>query len=558
MDSEDFVDDDGVAYHWESQVFQKIHMEAESGDAASQFRLALLFSGEAGLIAPNPQKQAEWYQKASEQDHWPAMNNLACMYRDGTGVEQSKEKAFELFLKAAQNELMLAQYNVALCFEIGDGVVKNLDLAFDWYNAASKQGDAISLFKCGCFYFDGIGRPKDKKLGFDFFKQSAEKGHTQSIYLVGYCLQNGFGSEYSDSFVEWYQRAADAGHARASLKLALIYDDGLSVSSDYDKVIHYLNQSANCGNAEAKFRLYEKLSDQITDESGRQRLRQLLEQAAEAGFKDARNKFAKCLLEGDLFSKDVDRSIQLMERSVDDGDHGVFFLLDSVAECDLTSARRDALLRITKKSADLFNQYAAFQYAQQLEAKGSKKDLEEAHKYYASAAALGHHAAVLDLARCYQHGLGCDKSLPRETASIYYQQTFVVGILANECLGKLAGMFADGVGLPKNYVFAYALSNFAGAAGDVGSIALRDSLEAKMSPEQIGKAQDMSQEWSDLSQIKDHKLFPDWMREPPEYTLLKQEAKARRLYEAKGNARLAKLILSALKANEENNHGEKS
>ena len=556
MDSEDRVDDDGVDYQWESQVFEKIHRDAESGDAPSQFQLARLFSGEAGVVASNPQKQAEWYQKAAEQDYWPAMNNLACMYRDGTGIEQSKEKAFELFLKAAQNELMLAQYNVARCFEHGAGVAKNFDLAFDWYNAAGKQGDAISLFKCGCFYFDGMGRPKDKKRGFDFFKQAAEKSHTHSIYLVGYCLQNGFGTEYSDTFVEWYQKAADAGHAQASLN-ALIYDDGLSVPSDYDKVIHYLNQSANCGNAEEKFRLYEKLSDQITDESGRQRLRQLLEQAAESGFKDARNKLAKCLLEGDLFSKDVDRSIQLIERAVDDGDHGAYSVLGSVAEGDLTSARRYALLRITKKSADLFNQYAAFQYAQQLEAKGSEEDLEEAHKYYSSAAALGHYAAAINLARCYQLGIGCDESRPRETASIYYHHAFVVVRRAHECLGKLAGMFADGVGLPKNYVFAYALSNFAGAAGDDGAIALRDSLEAKMSPEQIGKAQDMTQEWSDLSQIKVHKFFPDWMREPPKYTLLKEEAKARRLYEAKGYARLAKIVLSGLKANEVNDQGEK-
>jgi hypothetical protein len=39
--------------------------------------------------------------------------------------------------------------------------------------------------------------------------------------------------------------------------------------------------------------------------------------------------------------------------------------------------------------------------------------------------------------------------------------------------------------------------------------------------------------------------------------LFKEEAKARRLYEANGYARLAKMILSALKANEVNDQGEK-
>jgi len=541
MDSDDFFDDEGDIYPWEVQVFEKIHMEAEAGDASSQFQLALLFSGEGSVVAANPQKQAAWYQKACDQGHFGAMNNLGLLYEKGVGVDKSESKAFELFNAAAQHEDDgVAQFNLGRCFERAIGVVKDVQVAFKWYEVSAKSGNSESNFKCGVFLFDGIGHSKDRVQAFLYFKDAAEKGHLQSTYSVGYCLQNGFGTEYSDSFVEWYKKAADAGHARASLKLALVYDDGLSETADYDKVIHYLNQSANYGSAEAKFRLYEKLSDQITDESGRQRLRQLLEQAAESDFKDARNKLAECLLEGDLFSKDIDRSIQLMERSVDDGDHGVYFLVNSIGNSDLTSSRRDALLRITKKSADLFNKYAAYKYAQECEAKGGEDDLKDAHKYYSSAAALGHHAAPFDLARCYQLGIGCDESLPREMASIYYHQAFVVGVRAHECLGKLAGMFGDGVGLTKNYVFAYALSNFAGAAGDYGAIELRDSLEAKMSPEQIGKAQDMTQEWSNFNQIKDQKFFPDWMREPPEYTLLKEEAKARRLYEAKANARIEK------------------
>ena len=105
-------------------------------------------------------------------------------------------------------------------------------------------------------------------------------------------------------------------------------------------------------------------------------------------------------------------------------------------------------------------------------------------------------------------------------------------------------MYGDGLGVPKNYVFAYALSNFAAAAGEEKAITLRDWLEAKMSPEQIGKAQDMTHQWNDLSQIKDHKFFPDWMNEPPEYTLLQKEAAAKKRKAIKSNANFAKLVVN--------------
>ena len=90
---------------------------------------------------------------------------------------------------------------------------------------------------------------------------------------------------------------------------------------------------------------------------------------------------------------------------------------------------------------------------------------------------------------------------------------------------------------------------FRAAAGADGAIALRDSLEAKMSPEQIDKAQDMSQEWNNFSQINDHKFFPDWIREPPEYTFLKEEANAKRLNKTIGDEIPLKQLLRFLRAN---------
>jgi TPR repeat protein len=555
------IEDEMESGDWNSQVFEQIYQRAQSGDVSSQFSLGMLFSGKSGLVPPNAKKQVEWYQKACEQDHWPSMNNLGLLYENGVGVEKSESKAFELFYKASHHEdQATAQFNLGRCYESGIGVVKDIENAFKWYKVSAKSGSPESNYKCGFFLFDGIGRTKDLKAGFEFFQKAAEKEHVHSMYLVGYCLQNGLGTEQNDAFIKWYQKAADAGHARANFKLAQCYDDGLGVEADFEKALHFFNQAANNGNNEAKFKLYKKLAGQLTDEAGKEKLKKLLEQSAESGFKEARHTLAKCLLDGDLFSKDVDRAMHLIERSVDDGDHGVYFMAVSIPEEDLTSERRITLKQIIKKSADLFNEYAAYEYAQQCEVEENEEAFKEAHHYYSSAAALGHYSAAFELARCYKLGIGCDEKLPRETASIYYYQAFVVGMLAHKGLTELAGMYGDGIGVPKNYVFAYALSNFAAAAGEEKAITLRDSLETKMSNEQIAKAQDMTHEWNDLSQIKDNKFFPEWMHEPPEYTLLQKEAAAKKRKKIESNANFSKLLLNLFekKVNDGNDMEDKS
>jgi hypothetical protein len=143
-------------------------------------------------------------------------------------------------------------------------------------------------------------------------------------------------------------------------------------------------------------------------------------------------------------------------------------------------------------------------------------------------------------------GIGCDKDGVNEAGIIYYHLAFADKHRSVESLAKLAEFFANGVRVPKNYIFAYALSNFSSSVGVEEACALRDSLETKMSPEQVGKAQDMSLEWNCLSQIKDHKFFPDWMRELPEYMHLEEEANAKKLIDVEQSERVVSLFAKVI------------
>lgn len=127
---------------------------------------------------------------------------------------------------------------------------------------------------------------------------------------------------------------------------------------------------------------------------------------------------------------------------------------------------------------------------------------------------MGHSQGAFEVARCYQHGMGCEVN-HKEALVIYYFVTFQWEANSVEAIGKLADAFAKGIGVLKNYIFSYALSNFAAAAGYEPSIKTRDEIETIMTPEQIGKAQQLSCEWSNISDIEGCTLFPNWITDEP-------------------------------------------
>ena len=64
-----------------------------------------------------------------------------------------------------------------------------------------------------------------------------------------------------------------------------------------------------------------------------------------------------------------------------------------------------------------------------------------------------------------------------------------------EAQSLLGACYWEGQGVPKDYVLAYMWLNLSAAAGDALAQKARESVEKKMSPEQITEAQRMCREW---------------------------------------------------------------
>ena len=123
--------------------------EAKSGLASSQFLLGLLYTtgAESEVIAPDPHKAREWYEKAALQGHTVAQLALASIYEQGHYVERDVDKAKMWYEKAALQGVAPAQVRMGEFYERGLGVEQDFAKAMEWYKLAVLQNNAEAKSK---------------------------------------------------------------------------------------------------------------------------------------------------------------------------------------------------------------------------------------------------------------------------------------------------------------------------------------------------------------------------------------------------------------------------
>jgi TPR repeat protein len=115
---------------------------------------------------------------------------LAARYFDGNGVgiPQSYTKAAELLMQAATvGADPDAQFNLALMYENGHGVEQSYECAADWYEMAIVSGNGIyprAWFNIGVLYDCGDGVDQSFEKSREYFSVAAAQGHTDAIEFI--------------------------------------------------------------------------------------------------------------------------------------------------------------------------------------------------------------------------------------------------------------------------------------------------------------------------------------------------------------------------------------
>jgi len=117
------------------QSLQFLGPLAESGDAESQHRCAIMYQNGLGLVA-NEAKAVEYMRAAAEQGHPVAQHGLGFMYMEGECVEKNAQEAIKWFTKAGEQGLVGSLTTLAMMYQEGAGVEQDLEKAKELYSKA--------------------------------------------------------------------------------------------------------------------------------------------------------------------------------------------------------------------------------------------------------------------------------------------------------------------------------------------------------------------------------------------------------------------------------------
>jgi uncharacterized protein len=254
----------------------ELRTKAVAGDAIAQTALGRAYRTGDG-VPHSDQTAAEWFRKAADQGNADAENSLGTMYAFGDGVERNKENAVSWYRKAAKHGSGAAMFNLGAAYYNGDGVDIDDDASCAWFLLAQEAGyaaadEAVSratfenakvpiraFEKIGAMYASGAELPKNASAALKWYRRAADDGSREASVAVASILAAG-PHPTEEEFAEARRRceqAANHSYAPAAYCMALIYRRGLGVAKDPIETAKWLARAADLGHAQATLQLGE-------------------------------------------------------------------------------------------------------------------------------------------------------------------------------------------------------------------------------------------------------------------------------------------------------------
>jgi TPR repeat protein len=116
------------------------------------------------------------------------------------------------------------------------------------------DGEAQTLYLRGLSHFRGEGAPKDPVRARELQHAAAGRGLPEAQFELSLLLRKGIGGKRDTRGAKrWEEKAAEAGHPRASLNRASRLASARK--PDYQGAVSWYERAAGAGNAEAAARL---------------------------------------------------------------------------------------------------------------------------------------------------------------------------------------------------------------------------------------------------------------------------------------------------------------
>lgn len=321
---------------------------------------------------------------------------------------------------------------------------------------------------------------------------------------------------------------AEANEASAQTTLASLYEFGLGVPQDFKAAAQWYRRAAEQGQPDAQLRLGTLLTEGVGVTRDNQQASIWLEKAAEQNHAEAQYLLA-LQIENDLHPNYMPQNaVAWYVKSADQNYHeaqaslGVLYQDGTFVAQDYHKAREYYLKAAEQGNLRAQNNLGVL-YTRGL---GVVQDYDTGFSWYKQAATGGYGKAMRNLGVMYDNGFGVEQS---DQEAIYWYRKATEKSRQQRSAGKnatpgqdtpplsptiglselkalasigngnaqfmLGSLYFSGDGVPQDYVYAYAWFNLASSGGINGANEKRNTILARMTPDQINEAQELARQW---------------------------------------------------------------
>lgn len=447
---------------------QGIQSAAESGDAAAQYRLGLMYEEGKG-VRQDDASALRWYRKSAVQGNPDAQYRLGRIYEEGKGISQDNSFALRWYRKSAGQGNSDAEYSLGMMYEKGQGVGQDNEQAARCYSVSADHGnpeakerlkerkwdllvraslknDSDAQYELGRMCLDSSGAGHDEEEAARWFLKAAEQGNISAQYSLGQMYYHGTGVTQDDAeAVKWYQKAAEQGRIDALKDLGDIYRLEYKIR-DYGKAREWYRKAAEQGNAEAMIMLGIMCENGEGAEESYSEAAEWYRKAAEQGDAKAQCRLGDLYFSGKGVRRDYDEAVRWYGKAV--SKEGIEFLSGDEEWLYMAVVRNDPEA-MSNLASSFQNGYSG------------KNDYAEARKWYLKAAELGDVPSMRVLGYFYLNGEGG----PQDNAEglKWFRKAADLGDSAAQ--GALGKVYEDGQIVSRDYAEAFIWYSKAAAGG---------------------------------------------------------------------------------------------
>lgn len=477
-----------------AEILAQLEQKAQTGDAAAQYELALIYS-DTDEAAFDYVKAFEWMLKSAEQDYAPAQSALGVFYYYGRGpIESDCGKAMEWLNKAAEQDLATAQFNLGMLYcTINDCTKYDYYTAKDWLAKAAAQEHLDAQWNLGLLLvkqWSPYAKEKmdDYNTGMQWLYKAADRDSAYAQFHIGTIFKNGVGMDNPDNVkaAEWLRKAAanglltaqvelaefllvnkelgseDARHTEAHKwlllaakqdditalwRLANIYRYGNSVTAiNYDSALGYARRAAALGN-EYSAKLMRELYHEERFPAKTAEIIEL-EKLAENGDAEAQFQYGKLFAEGNFVKPSDNTAFYWYQKAAAQGNLkamnnlGVFYMRGQGTPKDYKQALK-WISKAAEKDHPTAQNNLGYMYEWGI---GVPENWTKSFKWYEKAALNGFPLGMDNLGFMYETGTGTDRDYAK--AVEWYTKGAEAG--STTACFHLTWMYKEGKGVPQS------------------------------------------------------------------------------------------------------------